>query len=104
MFVVAITVMVFMLVKVVPIFAEMYEGMGVALPTPTAVIMNANNFMRGTGGLMVAIFSVAGFIIFRYVTTKFQQSDIKWHEEFKNASVWGHDFEIFDSKNFHNYG
>ena len=31
MFVVAITVMVFMLVKVVPIFAEMYEGMGVAL-------------------------------------------------------------------------
>ena len=39
MFVVAITVMVFMLIKVVPVFAEMYEGMGVPLPTPTAVIM-----------------------------------------------------------------
>ncbi len=33
MFTVAITVMVFMLIKVVPVFAEMYEGMGVALPT-----------------------------------------------------------------------
>ena len=39
MFTVAITVMVFMLIKVVPVFAQMYEGMGVALPTPTAVIM-----------------------------------------------------------------
>jgi type IV pilus assembly protein PilC len=48
---VAITVMVFMLIKVVPVFAEMYEGMGVALPTPTAVIMTASNFMRGSGGL-----------------------------------------------------
>ena len=43
---VAITVMVFMLIKVVPVFAEMYDGMGVALPTPTAVIMTAGNFMR----------------------------------------------------------
>ena len=42
MFTVAITVMVFMLIKVVPVFAEMYEGMGVALPTPTAVIMKPN--------------------------------------------------------------
>ena len=39
--------MVFMLIKVVPVFAKMYEGMGVALPTPTAVIMTASDFMRG---------------------------------------------------------
>ena len=32
MFSVAIIVMVFMLIKVVPVFAKMYEGMGVALP------------------------------------------------------------------------
>ena len=58
MFTVAITVMVFMLVKVVPIFAEMYEGMGVALPTPTQVIMNASNFMRGTGGIVLLLTTV----------------------------------------------
>ena len=89
MFVVAITVMVFMLVKVVPIFAEMYEGMGVALPTPTAVIMNASNFMRGTGGLMVAIFSVTGFIIFKYVTTKIPAIRYKWHGRVLKMPVFG---------------
>ena len=38
MFTVAITVMVFMLIKVVPIFAEMYEGMGVELTTKVPAI------------------------------------------------------------------
>ena len=70
MFTVAITVMVFMLVKVVPVFAEMYEGMGVALPTPTAVILNASNFMRGTGGLMTGLIAAISFGIFKYTTTK----------------------------------
>ena len=89
MFVVAITVMVFMLVKVVPIFAEMYEGMGVALPTPTAVIMNASNFMRGTGGLVLLIVSVTGFIIFRYLTTKIPAIRYKWHGRVLKMPVFG---------------
>ena len=89
MFVVAITVMVFMLIKVVPIFAEMYEGMGVALPTPTAVIMNASNFMRGTGGLVLLIVSVTGFIIFRYLTTKVPAIRYKWHGRVLKMPVFG---------------
>ncbi len=89
MFVVAITVMVFMLVKVVPIFAEMYEGMGVALPTPTAVIMNASNFMRGTGGLVLLIVSVTGFIIFKYLTTKVPAIRYKWHGRVLKMPVFG---------------
>ena len=62
MFVTAITVMVFMLIKVVPIFAEMYEGMGIPLPTPTAVIMAGSNFMRGTGGF--DILSLSSWVCF----------------------------------------
>ena len=89
MFVVAITVMVFMLVKVVPIFAEMYEGMGVALPTPTAVIMNASNFMRGTGGLMVGIIAATGFVIFKYLTTKVPAIRYKWHGRVLKMPVFG---------------
>ena len=58
MFSVAITVTVFMLIKVVPVFAKMYEGMGVALPTPTAVILKASEFMRGSGGLTLLICSI----------------------------------------------
>ena len=63
--------MVFMLIKVVPVFAEMYSGMGVPLPTSTAVIMTASNFMRGSGGLNIRnCISLTSFIIFKYVTTK----------------------------------
>ncbi len=89
MFSVAITVMVFMLVKVVPVFAEMYEGMGVALPTPTAVIMTASNFMRGTGGLMLGIISVLGFVIFKYLTTKVPAIRYKWHGRVLKMPVFG---------------
>ena len=89
MFVVAITVMVFMLIKVVPIFAEMYEGMGVALPTPTAVIMTASNFMRGTGGLVLFIVSTVGFIIFKYLTTKIPAIRYKWHGRVLKMPVFG---------------
>ena len=89
MFTVAITVMVFMLVKVVPIFAEMYEGMGVGLPTPTQVIMNASNFMRGTGGMVLLLITVIGFIVFRYLTTKVPAIRYKWHGRMLKMPVFG---------------
>ncbi len=89
MFTVAITVMVFMLIKVVPVFAEMYEGMGVALPTPTAVIMTASNFMRGTGGLTLGIVCVLLFAIFKYTTTKIPAVRYKWHQRVLKMPVFG---------------
>ena len=89
MFTVAITVMVFMLVKVVPVFAEMYEGMGVALPTPTAVIMTASDFMRGTGGLMTGLISAILFAIFKYTTTKIPAIRYKWHQRVLKMPVFG---------------
>ena len=89
MFTVAITVMVFMLIKVVPVFAEMYTGMGVPLPTPTAVIMNASNFMRGTGGLTLGIVAITTFIIFKYTTTKIKSIRYKWHGIVLKLPVFG---------------
>ena len=89
MFSVAITVMVFMLIKVVPVFAEMYSGMGVPLPTPTAVIMTASNFMRGSGGLTLGIISLTSFIIFKYVTTKIPSIRYKWHGIVLKLPVFG---------------
>ena len=89
MFTVAITVMVFMLVKVVPVFAEMYEGMGVALPTPTAVIMTASNFMRGTGGLTLGIVAAISFVIFKYTTTKIPNIRYRWHARVLKMPVFG---------------
>ena len=89
MFVTAITVMVFMLIKVVPIFAEMYEGMGIPLPTPTAVIMTASNFMRGSGGLTTFLVLVVGFGVFKYLTTKNSTIRYKWHQRILKMPVFG---------------
>ena len=89
MFSVAITVMVFMLIKVVPVFAKMYEGMGVALPTPTAVIMTASNFMRGSGGATLGIIAVLVYITFKYTTTKIPKVRYKWHKYIIGMPIFG---------------
>ena len=89
MFVTAITVMVFMLIKVVPIFAEMYEGMGIPLPTPTAVIMTASNFMRGSGGLITFIVIAIAFGLFKYTTAKIPAIRYKWHQRVLKIPVFG---------------
>jgi len=89
MFTVAITVMVFMLIKVVPVFAQMYEGMGVALPTPTAVIMNASDFMRGQGGLTLFIVLLVSFFSFKYITSKIPKARYWWHGRVLKMPVFG---------------
>ena len=89
MFTVAITVSAFMLVKVVPVFAKMYDGMGIALPKPTAVIMAMSDFLRGTGG-MILLFGSIGFIFtFRYLVAKNAAFKYKWHKQVLKLPVFG---------------
>ena len=68
MFTVAITVSAFMLVKVVPVFAKMYDGMGLELPAATATIMAMSDFLRGTGGKTILFGGIIGFFGFRFIT------------------------------------
>jgi len=89
MFTVAIVVSVFMLVKVVPVFAKMYDGMGVALPGPTAVIMNMSNFLRGTGGLLLLILTLSAYFTFKYLTTKNPKIQYWWHGKVLKLPVFG---------------
>ncbi len=89
MFTVAIVVSAFMLIKVVPVFAKMYEGMGVALPTPTAVIMSMSNFLRGTGGLLLLIISVSAYFAFKYLTTNNPKFRFWWHGKVLKMPVFG---------------
>ena len=89
MFTVAITVSAFMLVKVVPVFAKMYEGMGIALPKPTAVIMAMSDFLRGTGGMILFFGLIGGFFIFRYLTTKNAAIRYKWHKQVLKLPIFG---------------
>ena len=66
MFTTAILVSAIMLIKVVPVFAKMYEGMGVALPKPTEIIMSMSDFLRGTGGLVLFLSIVSFAVAFKY--------------------------------------
>jgi|TARA_A100001388_G_scaffold182161_1_gene136480 type IV pilus assembly protein PilC len=89
MFSVAITVSAFMLIKVVPVFAKMYEGMGLALPKPTAVIMSMSDFLRGTGGLVMLISIISFVVVFKYLTTKNAAFQYRWHKQILKLPVFG---------------
>ena len=89
MFSVAITVSAFMLVKVVPVFAKMYDGMGIALPTPTAVIMGMSDFLRGTGGFIMLISIITFVVVFRYLTTNNATVKYRWHKQVLKMPVFG---------------
>ena len=62
-FCIAILITVFLLWKVVPVFEEMYVGMGVELPGPTKAIISASQFIQGWGGL-ITLLSIIGIVMF----------------------------------------
>ena len=89
MFTVAITVSAFMLVKVVPVFAKMYDGMGIELPAATATIMAMSDFLRGTGGKILLFGSIAFFFGFRYLTSKNEKLKYAWHKQVLKLPIFG---------------
>mgnify|MGYP003305092602 CR=1 FL=1 len=89
MFSVAITVSAFMLIKVVPVFAKMYDGMGLDLPKPTAVIMSMSDFLRGTGGMVLLISLISFFVAFKYLTAKNEKIKYRWHKQILKLPVFG---------------
>ena len=89
MFTVAVVVSAFMLIKVVPVFAKMYDGMGIQLPAATATIMSMSDFLRGTGG-KILFFGIVGFIfIFRYLTAKNEKIKYAWHKQVLKLPIFG---------------
>ena len=81
MFTVAITVSAFMLVKVVPVFAKMYDGMGLELPAATATIMAMSDFLRGTGGKVILFGGIIFYFGFNYTIKKNATLRFKWHKQ-----------------------
>jgi len=76
----AVLVTIFMLIKVVPVFVKMYEGMGVEIPGPTAAIMSASAFMRSfSGGGLTLIFIVSFIFGFRYLIKINYNVRKAWH-------------------------
>ena len=71
LFFVAGGITVFMLLKVVPIFEEMYGGMGVPLPGLTKMIISASNFVQSMAGLMSFVVLGLAYYLFGYANKRF---------------------------------
>ena len=89
MFTVAITVSAFMLVKVVPVFAKMYDGMGIELPAATATIMAMSDFLRGTGGKILLFSLITFYFSFKYLTKKNEKFRYAWHKRVLKLPIFG---------------
>ena len=89
MFSVAVTVSAFMLIKVVPVFAKMYDGMGIELPAATATIMAMSDFLRGSGGQLLLLFLIGFFFSFRYLTRKNEKIKYAWHKQVLKLPIFG---------------
>ena len=70
LFFVAGGITVFMLIKVVPIFEEMYGGMGVPLPGLTKLIISASNFVQSMAGLITFILLGTFYYLFKVLNNK----------------------------------
>ena len=89
MFSVAITVSIFMLIKVVPVFAKMYDGMGIELPAATATIMGMSDFLRGTGGKIILFGGIASYFGFNFATKKSAAIKYRWHKQVLKLPLFG---------------
>ena len=80
--VIATAIIIFVIIKVVPVFKGIYEGFGAKLPLPTQILLLASDFLRryfllGVVGLVIIL-----FLFSRYVKTakgrlKFDQIKLK---------------------------
>ncbi len=68
--VISIAVVVLLLYKVVPVFEDMFSGMGSALPAPTQFLVDASEFVQSYIIYMVVIFAVIVFAFRRYYKTE----------------------------------
>jgi type IV pilus assembly protein PilC len=90
LFSVAILVTIFMLIKVVPVFVEMYEGMNVPIPTSTAAIMSASAFMRSASGGGLSLVIIVSFVlVLRYLIGKNYKIRKAWHIFVLKIPVFG---------------
>jgi len=76
---VASLVTVVMLVKVVPVFQDIYNSMGIELPDATQKIIAASEFMQGRGGALTVLSLILFFVGFKQGVKRFYFFRKRWH-------------------------
>lgn len=67
---VAITITIFLLVKVVPVFADIFSGFGAKLPAPTQYLINTSNWLQRNLPYIIPAVGVVIYGWFAYIKTK----------------------------------
>lgn len=67
---ISVAVVALLLLKVIPVFQSMFEGMGRALPAPTQFLIDASKFMQSYFLFMVAGVVILVFLFRRYYKTE----------------------------------
>jgi type IV pilus assembly protein PilC len=68
--IIAIGITIFLLVKVVPVFGDVYKGFGHSLPGPTQGLLNLSKFVRGNLIYMIAVAVAGVYGWLAYIKTK----------------------------------
>ncbi len=67
---ISVAVVSLLLLKVIPVFQNMFEGMGRALPAPTQFLVDASHFMRS-----YVLFMVAGVVVVVFLFRKYYKTE-----------------------------
>ena len=90
LFTVATTITIFMLWKVVPVFEKMYASMGVQLPGPTLIIVDASRFIADGGNILRIILTIVAIrFIFKFVYTNSEGFRHWIHQKFLKLPLFG---------------
>lgn len=77
---VGIAVLTLMMIKVVPVFEQMFSSMGGELPAPTQMIVNVSHFLRDpSGGGVLAMTLVGIYVGFKMIIAKSYPIRKKYH-------------------------
>jgi type IV pilus assembly protein PilC len=85
---VAITITIFLLVKVVPVFGEIFSGFGAKLPTPTQTLINVSDWLKRN---LLYLIPAAGMMVYgwlAYIKTK--QGREFWDRTRIKLPIFGH--------------
>ena len=67
---VAMSITIFLIVKVVPVFGDIYDGFDAELPKPTQVLIAISEFMKKSWYIIVAILGAAAWGWLKFIDTK----------------------------------
>jgi type IV pilus assembly protein PilC len=66
----AIAITIILLVKVIPVFKDIFSGFGAALPKPTQILINVSDFLRKYFFFGVGFLAIGIFLFLRYINTE----------------------------------